>query len=336
MGNDELWWPYTSNGDFSVKSAYHAIRNEARNQHACPSSSMGIPKELWKLVWNAKVPQKLKLFLWKAIHNILPVQENIYRKRISRTKECPLCMKEPETVEHVFFRCDWTRPVWFGLHLGHTLAHHNSNSLIHWLSDWLKEIGKFPEEKELSIIKVLCTLWMIWKSRNAYVHQGQKPNPLATVILTSNIINDYSSQIHPAETVLTAQRRNTQLNQKWRPPLQSITKINVDSTFSKLTGVCFAGAIARNSEGDVVSGNTSFNRATSCFVAEALALRDAASLANNLGITNVVFESDCLDLIKACRGEIVKNQIQNILNDIWSFKQNFVTCGFTLDTSIWK
>lgn len=117
-------WPYTSNGDFSVKSAYHAIRNEARNQHACPSSSMGIPKELWKLVWNAKVPQKIKLFLWKAIHNILPVQENIYRKRISRTKECPLCMKEPETVEHVFFRCDWTRPVWFGLHLGHTLAHH--------------------------------------------------------------------------------------------------------------------------------------------------------------------------------------------------------------------
>lgn len=111
--------------------------------------------------------------------------------------------------------------------------------------------------------------------------------------------------------------------------MQSITKINVDSTFSKLTGVCFAGAIARNSEGDVVSGNTSFNRATSCFVAEALALRDAASLANNLGITNVVFESDCLDLIKACRGEIVKNQIQNILNDIWSFKQNFVTCGFT-------
>lgn len=78
----------------------------------------------------------------------------------------------------------------------------------------------------------------------------------------------------------------------------------------------------------MVSGVTSHFRAINPLTKEALALREAISLASNLGLHRVVFESDSLDLIKACRGDIDKYQIHNILRDIWHLKQNFSICGF--------
>lgn len=54
------------------------------------------------MIWSAKVPQKIKMFLWKVVHNILPVQENIYKKQITSSKEYPICKKESESAEHTF------------------------------------------------------------------------------------------------------------------------------------------------------------------------------------------------------------------------------------------
>lgn len=39
FGKDELWWPHTSNGSFSVKSTYLAIRSLSVAQQPGPSTS---------------------------------------------------------------------------------------------------------------------------------------------------------------------------------------------------------------------------------------------------------------------------------------------------------
>lgn len=170
QGNDEVWWPQSNSGILTVKSAYHALRIISNNQQDFPSSSTGTPNVLWKVIWNAKVPQKIKLFLWKLVHNILPVQENIFKKRITRSRDCPICKKEPETIEHTFLRCEWTRPVWFGLELGSSFTNSNVNSLLHWLIDWLDGLHNCPIPKDYSVLKMCCSLWLIWKSRNAFVY----------------------------------------------------------------------------------------------------------------------------------------------------------------------
>lgn len=328
-GKDELWWPHTSNGILSVKSVYHALKGQKRLLQNEPSTSSGISPFLWQTIWNSKVPQKIKIFLWKVVHNILPVQQNLFKKRITRSNVCPICQKEMESIEHAFLRCDWTRPVWFGLQLGYALNQGNTNSLNAWLSEWIEKISMIQELKEYSIMKLFCTLWMIWKSRNEFIFQQQNPNPLSTVIQISNLIKDYSVLNTHSEAPGSGQRRQTPMNRIWRPPLQGVTKINTDATFSNLTGFCFTGIIARDHKGSLVSGVTSCCRTINSLTAEAIALRDVVSLARNLGMERVIFESDCLDLIKACRGDLEKHQIQNFLKDIWKLKQSFVTCGFT-------
>lgn len=90
-----------------------------------------------------------------------------------------------------------------------------------------------------------------------------------------------------------------------------------------------AGVVARNLKGWVVAGCTKHHRAVSSLMMEALAMRDAVFLAASLQVAQVQFESDCLDLVKACRGDIVKGEIRGIIQDIRNMKASFTRVGFT-------
>lgn len=61
----------------------------------------------------------------------------------------------------------------------------------------------------------------------------------------------------------------------------------------------------------VISGFTSRLFARNVLTVEALALRDAISQVVNLCISCVIFESDCMDLIEMCRGNIVRREIEH-------------------------
>lgn len=62
-GPDVFWWPHARSGMYSVKSGYFIIRQKGIAPNLGPSTSMGIPQSIWKIIWNIKVPQKLKHFL---------------------------------------------------------------------------------------------------------------------------------------------------------------------------------------------------------------------------------------------------------------------------------
>lgn len=79
----------------------------------------------------------------------------------------------------------------------------------------------------------------------------------------------------------------------------------------------------------MITGFTGKVFATSPLVAEAMALREAISLAANLSIENVLLESDSLDLINACRGETEIGEIRNIVQDVKHMRMSFRKCGFT-------
>lgn len=55
--------------------------------------------------------------MWKACHNGLHVKDNLSKRRISNSMECPICGGEVETIKHAPLLCSWTRPFWFGMQL---------------------------------------------------------------------------------------------------------------------------------------------------------------------------------------------------------------------------
>jgi hypothetical protein len=57
----------------------------------------------WQNVWKRKVPNVVKMFLWRALNDLLPTKDNLYRKGVLKESSCPVCGVEEETVFHAIF-----------------------------------------------------------------------------------------------------------------------------------------------------------------------------------------------------------------------------------------
>ena len=72
---DLVAWHYEKSGMFSVKSAYRLALNLKDNRGETGISSAAVNEERrpWDVIWKAKVPQKIRIFAWRAATNSLVV-----------------------------------------------------------------------------------------------------------------------------------------------------------------------------------------------------------------------------------------------------------------------
>lgn len=87
---DRWVWQYTNKGTFTIKSAYHAqIFAKQSRSSSSSSTSMGGSAKTWKGLWNTAFMPKIRKFLWKALHNKLPEEEILVKRRYKK-KMSPL------------------------------------------------------------------------------------------------------------------------------------------------------------------------------------------------------------------------------------------------------
>jgi hypothetical protein len=92
-----LWW-WTANKVFSVKSVYnHMTKNE-----------VGVD---YKRIWKAKLPEKIKIFMWLLEQKVVLTKDNMVRRKWQGCPAFYLC-GEPETNYHLFFSCPIVKVVW--------------------------------------------------------------------------------------------------------------------------------------------------------------------------------------------------------------------------------
>ncbi|KAJ1418531.1 Ribonuclease H-like superfamily [Sesbania bispinosa] len=266
------------------------------------------------------------------------VKECLLKKRITREATCPTCHKEQETMERTFLLCDWVKPVWFG-------------SQVHWVPDptlisrfdqWLWEriqlFKRAPNNLSYLLSLLAYYLWHIWKQRNNMVFRNEPPQPLTVIHLATNQHFEFITSTRDSGNLRASSNRgqNTNLAPSgprvggcWKPPPQGLLKCNVDASWSSPSSQSSFVVLVRDANGSLLTGLAGKINASSPLVAEALGLRQAMNLAINMGWERVIFESDCLVLIDACRSGVSKAEIIPILRDILSMKAFFVHCGFT-------
>ncbi|CAL9019993.1 unnamed protein product, partial [Prunus brigantina] len=87
---DRLVWPREKNGRFSVRSGYHCIHAlQVETTARKASTSSRIDPLVWKNIWKAEVPPKIKNFLWRATHDRLPTAMALHKRKIARTPLSP-------------------------------------------------------------------------------------------------------------------------------------------------------------------------------------------------------------------------------------------------------
>jgi hypothetical protein len=126
-------WNWEKDGEYSVRSAYHLLCDAKARLQPGPSSPQR--DKLWKEIWRAPIPNKIKNFMWRLAKNILPTRSNLHKKGILLDLQCPLCHDENESSHHLFLKCNLLKVYLFASYLG---SHIPTDIDLHdWILKWL-------------------------------------------------------------------------------------------------------------------------------------------------------------------------------------------------------
>jgi hypothetical protein len=88
---DEAYWKWTTSKKFTVKSVYeHLTRHDNGPDY--------------KRVWKAKIPEKIKIFMWLVEQNSILTKDNMLKRNWQGDPCCYFC-DNPENMDHLLFEC---------------------------------------------------------------------------------------------------------------------------------------------------------------------------------------------------------------------------------------
>ncbi|KAK8575350.1 hypothetical protein V6N12_063025 [Hibiscus sabdariffa] len=99
-------WRLEDRRVFTMKSAYDHIRVH--------NVVDGIADPCWKRVWKLQVPQRVRFFLWLALHRRLLTNVERIRRHLTSMDRCECCLDGPEDMIHVLRDCFVARDLWSG------------------------------------------------------------------------------------------------------------------------------------------------------------------------------------------------------------------------------
>ena len=99
---DSFCWGLSSTGEFTTRSATWLAHDLGQDGWTWPFN--------W--IWKIDTMPKIKIFLWQLCHNALPVKGILFRRGCHLDPQCPLCLNDIETHDHLFSTCSLTMIVW--------------------------------------------------------------------------------------------------------------------------------------------------------------------------------------------------------------------------------
>ncbi|KNA02870.1 hypothetical protein SOVF_214550, partial [Spinacia oleracea] len=176
------WWP-TSNGIYSVKSAYWlGMLGHTRTWELQFGSREA---DLWSWVWKMEGPPKLRHFLWRACKGTLATMGVLFRRHIRPTMECTVCGALDETIIHALFECKHSQVIWESSEFLDILKDAPTSSFADRLV-WAA--GKMTQDK----LRLFSTLaWAGWCCRNKAVFDCGNTEPIQVAAGFARLVTDY-------------------------------------------------------------------------------------------------------------------------------------------------
>uniref|UniRef100_A0A2N9GD20 RNase H type-1 domain-containing protein n=1 Tax=Fagus sylvatica TaxID=28930 RepID=A0A2N9GD20_FAGSY len=98
-------------GKYTVRSGHKLLLRDVQGSQP-ESSRQWDPDPLWKRIWGARVPAKVKSFLWRACHDALPTNSGIFKRKVIPTPHCSLCRNQCEDSTHALWACPVVSQAW--------------------------------------------------------------------------------------------------------------------------------------------------------------------------------------------------------------------------------
>jgi hypothetical protein len=160
---DEITWRWTSNGKYSVASAYDC-------QFIGSMTSLP-PTD----IWTAATEPKCNFFTWLVMHDKAPTADNLSKKNWPCNPTCPLCFCQPETAGHLLSQCNFYEALWNVAAGRYNLPNFNILSTrggpLEWARYLLLTGNKKERKNKLGILFFFW--WQVWKERNRRIFEDK-------------------------------------------------------------------------------------------------------------------------------------------------------------------
>ncbi|GKC39023.1 cytochrome P450 [Tanacetum coccineum] len=129
----------------------------------------------YKVIWYPQCNPRHAFIAWLAMHRRLATQDRIMVWCKTSNLLCPLCKKENDSHEHLFFKCTYSEDIWS-----------NAKDKVgrrNWSNEWVKVASTIVKEGCNSRIKsvldrmVFATvIYFIWNERNKRIFTQEQKN----------------------------------------------------------------------------------------------------------------------------------------------------------------
>lgn len=213
----------------------YALARDHNNNGECSSGS----DPIWKKVWGFHIHPKAKMFLWRALWDILPHRSNLQKKGIENVGKCCRCGLE-ESNNHVLRDYFWARKVWQKFRLCMEFQQPYVS-----IREWMGMILQHHNQEEAELFAVI--LWKIWGSRNAFIFEKIHYSPDYCYSKANDLLLEYRKA-----NVMAEKDKIGRAKAAWTPPGAGFIKVNVDAAVNEQDDRFGIGIVARDVSGKVI------------------------------------------------------------------------------------
>ncbi|KAH9725922.1 putative reverse transcriptase/RNA-dependent DNA polymerase [Citrus sinensis] len=169
---DQVLWHYDKKGNYSIKSGYQVAMK--MNFPEKPSCS-GENAKSWHAIWYLQLPEKVKIFMWRAANNLLAMAGNLWKRTVVQFPWCQRCKLSKEIVFHTLYECKASKKIWRLTPFGEDIEFSKGRDILSLLQD----LNEKRRKSEMELIVAVC--WSIWHSRNLFLFKNKKEDPQLSV-----------------------------------------------------------------------------------------------------------------------------------------------------------
>ncbi|XP_058760291.1 uncharacterized protein LOC131633606 [Vicia villosa] len=233
------------------------------------------------------------MVVWRFMHHKIPTDDNYAIRGFSLPSMCSLCQSNSETMDHLFFSCNFA----------------------------------------LAVLKasIVSIFYQVWRARNKVRHESSKTSwnsCVASIAAQVKLDGNLSSRKcnNNISNFVMLKRFDVNLNPSktidsfdvlWTPPLQTWIKCNIDGEAKGTPWKAVCGGIFRDCHANHVLSFSMFLGNEPPANAELLAVMVAMEKAMELELIRFWLESDCY---------IVVNAFYNHALVLWNLRSRWLVC----------
>ncbi|KAL9859832.1 putative RNA-directed DNA polymerase [Arabidopsis thaliana] len=235
---DRFSWNGSLDGQFSVRSAYRVLTTDDS-----PKQDL---RKLFDSVWKVVAPERVKIFLWLGVNQVIMTNMERQRRHLSDSGICQVCKGGEETILHVLRNCPAMYGLWLRIIPRRRRTTFFTMSLLEWVYDNLRDHKGVWESPWSTVF--LMAVWWGWKWRCGYVF-GATGRCRDRV----SFIKDLAREVTKAHAVVGVSRRLVGREERrisWSRPSEGWCKLNTDGASRGNPGLAAAGGVLRESNGE--------------------------------------------------------------------------------------